>query len=64
MDERFKMHRLYSTRFAAIVVAAAVGFWINYQFFTKHILRWDLFAILMLMVIAKLLAMAYYRIKN
>jgi hypothetical protein len=64
MDERYLIHRLRSTSLAAMFGAAALGFWILCQFYAKHVLRWDLFAILMLMGLVKVGAMIYYRKTN
>ncbi len=64
MDERLKMHRLYSTRFAAMVTALFGGGWYFYDFFTKSIIRWDLVIILSVMALSKVGAMLYYRITN
>jgi hypothetical protein len=64
MDERFLKHRLYSTRFATIIAAGLMGFWFNYEYFAKGILRWDLFTILLATAIAKIGAMIYFRITD
>ena len=64
MDERFKMHRLYSTRFAAIIVSILVGILFGYNFLVNHIIRWDLFSILIVMAVSKIIAMVYYRKTN
>jgi hypothetical protein len=64
MDERFKMHRLYSTRFAAVVTAIFTGGWYFYDFITKSIIRWDLFSIMCVMALTKVGAMLYYRKTN
>ena len=64
MDERFKIHRLYSTRLAAVVTAIALGVWFLYQFYVKDVYRWDLFIILSIMAVTKLGAMMYYRRTN
>ena len=64
MDERFKMHRLYATRISAILGAILAGFWFGYDFYLQNILRWDLFSILIIMAVAKLSAMAYFKRTN
>ncbi|MFC2088154.1 hypothetical protein ACFLSX_01000 [Calditrichota bacterium] len=64
MDERFKLHRLYSTRFATIVCLVLIGFWFNYEYFTNQLIRWDLFIILMATALSKIGAMIYYRKTN
>ncbi|MBN2412442.1 hypothetical protein JXQ31_12195 [candidate division KSB1 bacterium] len=64
MDERYKIHRLYSTRLAAMVTAVALGGWFLYLFYAKSVYRWDLFIIMCLMAVTKLGAMFYYRKTN
>jgi len=64
MDERFKLHRLYSTRFSAVVTMVCIGIWFNYEYFINNFLRWDLFIIIMVMVLSKVGAMLYYRTTN
>ena len=64
MDERYKIHRLYSTRLAAVVTAIALGGWFLYQFYAKSVYRWDLFIIMCIMAVTKVGAMLYYRITN
>jgi hypothetical protein len=61
MDERYKLHRLYSTRFAVLIVAVMMAVWFNYEYFINKILRWDLFIFLVTLAVAKLVAMLYYR---
>lgn len=64
MDERFKLHRLYSTRFSVLVTIVCIGSWFNFQYFVNNILRWDLFIIIMVMALSKVGAMLYYRLTN
>ncbi len=64
MDERFVMHRLYSTRLAALVGAVSLAVWFNVEMIRKDIYRWDLFIILCLMAVAKVGAMLYYKRTN
>lgn len=64
MDERFKMHRLYSTRLAAVIGVVMIGFLICYEFFVYHSMRWDLFIIMMVVAISKFAAMIYFRVTN
>ena len=64
MDERFIMHRLYATRFSAIIGIIIAGFWLGYGFYVKNIIRWDLFSILVVMAVAKIAAMVYYKLTN
>ena len=55
MDERFIMHRLRSTRWAAIVGVAMLAVWTVYEF------RWEKLIIMGAMAVAKWAAMLYYR---
>jgi hypothetical protein len=64
MDERFKLHRLYSTRFAAVVTIVIMGIWFNYEYFINNNLRWDLFIFIMAMALSKVGAMLYYKLTN
>ena len=63
-DERFIMHRYYSTRIATIVGMVLMAAWFNYELFTKDIFRWDLAVIALAMAITKIVAMVYYRIRH
>ncbi len=63
-DERFIMHRYYSTRISMIVGIVMIVVWFNYEFIAKGILRWDLAIIASVMAITKILAMIYYRISR
>ncbi len=64
MDERYIMHRLYSTRLAALVGAVSLGVWFNVEMFRKDIYRWDLFIILSMMAVVKVVALLYYKRTN
>lgn len=64
VDERFIMHRYYSTRLAMIVGVVMIAGWFYYELVVNRVNRWDLFSILMAMVITKLAAMLYYRLTN
>ena len=61
-DERFVMHRYYSTRLSMIVGMILIVIWFNYELITNDYVRWDLLVIAGVMAITKLMAMAYYRI--
>lgn len=61
-DERFIMHRYYSTRLAMIVGMVAIVVWFNYELIVNRFVRWDLFIIAGLIAVTKLAAMTYYRI--
>jgi hypothetical protein len=60
-DERFIMHRYYSSRFALAVGMAMIVVLFSYGLLAKDELRWDLVAIAGAMAVAKISAMAYYR---
>ncbi len=63
-DERFIMHRLKSSRFALIVMVVITAVWIEYDLIINNQIRWDLIIILSASVIAKLVSMVYYRLKQ
>lgn len=64
VDERFIMHRYYSTRIAMIVGMIVLAGWFFYEHFINGVLRWDLFIILMVIAVTKVLAMIYFRITH
>jgi hypothetical protein len=61
-DERFLMHRLYSTRLAMVVTAVLMGIWFEYQLLVKGVYEWDIFAFLIVLAVIKVAAMIYYRL--
>ena len=63
-DERFIMHRYYSTRISMIVGIVLIVVWFNYELIARDILRWDLAIIAGVMAITKIVAMIYYRISR
>jgi hypothetical protein len=64
VDERFIMHRYYSTRIAMIVGMIVLAGWFLYENVINGVLRWDLFIILMAIAVTKVLAMIYFRITH
>lgn len=64
MDERYVMHRLYSTRWSAIAGAALLGVIFLYQFFANNVERWDLLAVMIVMGVTKMVSMLLYRRVN
>ena len=64
VDERFIMHRYYSTRLAMIVGSIMITVWFGYELFANHHLRLDLVIISGAMALTKVAAMLYYRITN
>lgn len=61
-DERFIMHRYYSTRISMVVGIILIVAWFSYELTIHDLLRWDLAIIAGAMAITKLLAMLYYRV--
>lgn len=64
MDERFVMHRYYSTRIAMVVGMVLLVGWFTYEALVNDHLRWDLFLIVMAMALTKVAAMIYFRITH
>lgn len=64
LDERFLMHRLYSTRLAAVVTAVLMGVWFEYELFANGVYHWDIFVFLIVLAITKIAAMIYYRLTD
>lgn len=62
LDERFVMHRLYSTRLATVVTAVLMGIWFEYELLAHEVYHWDIFAFLVVLAVTKVVAMAYYRL--
>jgi hypothetical protein len=60
-DERFIMHRYYSSRLALAVGLAAIVIWFNYELLVNDNVRLDLIIIAGAMALTKVVAMAYYR---
>ena len=60
-DERFIMHRYYSSRLALVVGMALIAIWFNYELLANDQLRVDLVIIAGAMGLTKVGAMAYYR---
>ncbi|NIS79806.1 MAG: hypothetical protein GTO14_06280 [Anaerolineales bacterium] len=60
-DERFIMHRYYSSRFSLIVGLTLMVIWFNYELIVNQQLRLDFAIIIGAMALAKILAMLYYR---
>ena len=64
VDERYIMHRYYSTRWAVIVGVVLMAAWVNYEFFVNQTLRLDLVIILLVMAVTKVAVMIYLRITH
>ena len=63
-DERFVMHRLYSTRFAVVVSAVIMSLWFYYDMAVNEVYHWDIFIFLVVMAVAKISALLYYRFRH
>lgn len=63
-DERFIMHRYYSTRIAMIVGIVMIVAWFNYELIVNDLIRWDLAIIAGAMAITKIMAMLYLRLTH
>lgn len=63
-DERFIMHRYYSTRWALVVSAIFMGAWVLYDYFLKDTVRSDFILILAIMAVTKIGFLLYYRLTH
>lgn len=64
VDERFLEHRRRSTSLAAIVGICVAGGLFEYRLIFQHILSWDLFAVVAVMALSKLVMMVWYRMHD
>ncbi len=64
VDERFLEHRRRSTSMAGIVGGLVALLLFEYRIFHDHIISWDLLAVALAMVTAKLSLMIWYRFKD
>ncbi len=62
VDERFIMHRYYSTRWAVVVGGILMGGWVLYEYYVNRVVRYDFILIMLAMAVTKLGMMVYYRI--
>ena len=60
-DERFIIHRFYSSRLALGAGLVTILIVLNYEYLVRHNLRWDLIVIAGVMAVVKVAAMVYYR---
>jgi hypothetical protein len=60
IDERFLDHRRRSTSLAAMAGAITTGGIWEYDWIARHFWNWELFSILIAMVVTKLAAMTWY----
>ncbi len=63
-DERFMTHRLRSTRFSVLIGMLLMFGLFTYSVVKHGVIRWDLFAIIFFMALAKVGAMIYLRRTN
>jgi hypothetical protein len=61
MDERFLIHRLRSTRLAAIVGVIVIGVLIIYELLVQGTLSWQMLIVISTMAIIKWSTMLYYQ---
>jgi hypothetical protein len=64
VDERFLEHRRRSTSVAGIAGALLAVALFEYRLFHDHVIRWDLFSVVVLMVAVKLSMMVWYRFND
>jgi hypothetical protein len=64
VDERFVMHRYYSTRIAMIVGMVLLVGWFILEMLVNDNPRWDIFLIVMAIALTKVTAMIYFRIAH
>jgi hypothetical protein len=61
MDERFLIHRLRSTRLAAIVGVIVMGVLMIYELLVRGSLSWQMLVVISAMAITKWGTMLYYQ---
>ena len=64
VDERFLEHRRRSTSVAGMAGALVALVIFEYRIFAKHLVSWDLLAILATMVAVKMALMIWYKIRD
>jgi hypothetical protein len=64
IDERFLMHRLRSTSIGGIAGTLLAAAFFYYQFFFKHVMRWDLFAVVATVAVVKIAVLIWYRVND
>jgi len=64
VDERFLEHRRRSTSAAGLAGALVLLCIFEYRLFAKHVISWDLLAVLMTMTTVKLGLMFWYKIRD
>ena len=64
VDERFLEHRRRSMTMAGIVSIIVAGCLFEYRYFFKHVLSWDLLAVIVSFAVVKLSTMAWYKFRD
>ena len=64
IDERFLAHRQRSTSLAGMAAALVAGGLFLYRHYHDHTWNFDLLAVLLLMVVVKFAALAYFRLAD
>ena len=60
IDERFLTHRLRSTSIAGVLGGVVAVALFAYRFYVDHVWSWDLLAVIITIVAAKLALMTWY----
>jgi hypothetical protein len=64
VDERFFMHRLRSTSIGGLAAVSLAGGLFLFNLLSRHVIRWDLFAIVATAAIVKLSVLTWYRLND
>ena len=64
VDERFLEHRRRSTSVAGLAGALVALCIFEYRIFAKHMVSWDLLAVLATMVLVKMGLMVWYKVRD
>ncbi len=64
LDERFFTHRLRSTSIAGVLGTLLAIALFAYRFYADHVWSWDLLAVALTAVVAKVALMIWYRLTD
>jgi hypothetical protein len=64
VDERFLTHRLRSTSAGGVAGALVAGGLFFYRLLARHVVSWDLFAVVAAIAAFKVGAMIWYRLRD
>ena len=64
VDERFLDHRRRSLSLAGMASLLVAGCLFEYRWFFKHVVSWDLLAVIVAFAVVKISTMAWYKIKD